>query len=239
MIFLAGFCILLHRYTARDEFLIGSASFGRHRPETHDVVGFFVDTFVLRADVSGAPTARQMLERVRKEVIDAIEHSEVPFERVVDTMDLPRDPSRHPLFQVSFNAPPQFALELDGLEVSPLLVNQQVSRFDLEITYSDGAHRPMRVNWNSDLFEAATIARMFGHYLTLLEGIARDPDQPVSNLPLLAEAERNQLLSEWNNTHTAYPRELAVHQLFETQVARNPDSVALACGDKQSRGDLR
>jgi non-ribosomal peptide synthetase component F len=185
MVLLTGFFILLHRYTGMEDFLVGSATAGRNRPETRGIVGFFVDTVVLRADLSGEPTLRQVLQRVRQTVIDAVKHSDMPFDQLVMSLDLPMDPSRHPLFQVLFNAPPQYPLELHDLEVSPVDVDLQVSRFDLTMTFSDGANRTTGVNWNTDLFDADTVQRMLGQYRGLLRVISGVPDQPVRRLPLL------------------------------------------------------
>ena len=185
MALLAGFFILLHRYTGMEDFLVGSATAGRHRPETQGIVGFFVDIIVLRADLSGEPTSRQVLQRVRQTVIDAVQHSDMPFDRLVESLDLPRDLSRHPLFQVLFNAPPQYSLELHDLQVSPVDVDLQVSRFDLTMTFADGANRTTGMTWNTDLFNADTVQRMLGHYCVLLKAVSVDPDQPVGQLPML------------------------------------------------------
>jgi amino acid adenylation domain-containing protein len=233
MTLLAGLFLLLHRYTGMETFLVGSATAGRQRPETHALVGFFVDTLVLRADLSGEPTVRQLLRRVRQTVIDAVEHSDVPFERIVETLDLPRDSSRQPLIQVLCNAPPQYHLELDDLELSPVHIDLHASRFDLELTYSDGDNQTTGITWNTDLFERATIRRMAGHYLTLLDAMAREPEQPASRLPLLSAAERHQVLVDWNDTAADCPRQKCLHQLLEEQVERTPDTVAVVLADRQ------
>lgn len=235
MVLLTGFFILLHRYTGMKEFLVGSATAGRQRPESHGIVGFFVDTVALRANLSGNPTAREVLRQVRKTVVDAVSHSDVPFERIVESLDLPRDLGRHPLVQVLFNAPPQYVLELRELEISPVDVDLQISRFDLEMTYSGGANtnRSTGVAWNTDLFDEDTIHRLLGHYLVLLKGIATDADQHIGKLPLLTEPERHRLLVEWNDTATDYPRERCVHELFEQQVERTPDAVAVVFEDRE------
>ena len=233
MTLLAGFFILLHRHTGMEDFLVGSADAGRHRPETHQTVGFFVDTVVLRADLSGDPTARQVLQRVRQTVIDGVNYGDVPFNHILQSLALPRDLSRPPLIQILFNALPQYSLELGDLAVSPVKVDLQTSRFDLEMTYADGANRSTGMTWNTDLFNVDTIQRMLGHYCTLLKAIIADPNQPVRQLPLLTEQERHQLLVEWNGIQKDYPREQCIHELFATQVKKTPDAVAVVYEDQQ------
>ncbi|MFZ5831650.1 MAG: condensation domain-containing protein, partial [Planctomycetota bacterium] len=233
MTLLAGFFILLHRYTGLTDFVVGSAIAGRHRAETHELVGFFVDTVALRADLAGEPTPREVLRRVRRTVVEAMENSDVPFDRVVEAMDVPKDLSRHPLFQVLFNIPPQYTLEFHRLEVSPVHINMRASRFDLEVTYSDGVNQPSRITWNTDLFEASTIERMAGHLVTLLKGIIFDPDRPIGQLPLMTDAERQRLLVEWNATDAPYPSDKCVHELFEEQALRTPNAVAVVFREEQ------
>ena len=228
MTLLAGFFILLHRFTRMEDFLVGSATTGRNRAETHGMIGFFVDTVVLRADLSGSPSARQVLRRVRHTLLEAIEHSDVPFDYVVDSLNLPKDLSRHPLFQVFFNAPPQYSLQLHGLQLSPIHVAQRIARFDLEMSYSSGPNRQTGISWATGLFSSNTIRRMCGHYTVLLEAIAADPDRPVRQLPLLSDNERQQLLLEWNRTDVEFPHDRCLHQLFERQVEQTPDATAVA-----------
>ncbi|CAN5342232.1 hypothetical protein BH24PSE2_BH24PSE2_12570 [soil metagenome] len=227
MALLAGFVTLLYRYTGMEDFLVGSATAGRHRPETHGIIGFFVDTIVLRADFTGNPTAREVLRRLRTTVIDAVEHSDVPFERVVESLDVLRELGRRPLFQVLFNVPPQYSVELYNLDVSPINVDLQISRFDLDMTYADGANRTTGITWNTDLFDAEMIRRMAGHYCVLLAAMAEYPDRSAHDLPLLTSAERHQLLGEWNDTAVAWPRDKCVHQIFQQQAEREPDAVAV------------
>lgn len=231
MTLLAGFIILLHRYTGMEKFLVGTTSTGRHRPETHPIVGFFVDTMVIKADLSGEPTVRDVLQRVQQTVINAVKHSDVPFDRIVESLDLPRDLSRHGLFQVLFNAPPQYDLDFDGLEATPVKVDAQVSRFDLEMTFAEGANKTTGINWSTDLFDTETIQRMLGHYVVLLKAIATSQDQTVCQMPLLTEPERIQLLVQWNNTAEEFPGARCIHELFEQQVERTPaaDAVVFGC----------
>ncbi|HAJ92263.1 MAG TPA: non-ribosomal peptide synthetase, partial [Gammaproteobacteria bacterium] len=233
MILLAGFFILLHRYTGMEKFLVGTTSAGRHRPETHSIVGFFVDTMVVKADLSGAPTVREVLQRVRQTVINAVEHSDVPFDRIVESLDLPRDLSRHGLFQVLFNAPPQYDLDFNDLEATPVKVDAQISRFDLEMTFAEGANKTTGITWNTDLFNAATIQRMLGHYAALLRAIATSPEQPVCQMPMLTEPERLQLLVQWNDTADGFSGARCIHDLFEQQVERTPAADAVVFGNEK------
>ena len=234
MMLLTGFFILLHRYTGVDDLIVGSMSAGRHRLETHGIVGFFVDTVALRVDLSGQPTARQVLQRVRRTVIDAVEHSDVPFDRVVQAFDLPRDLSRHPLFQVVFNAPPQSLPRLHELDIAPIDIDLQMSRFDLEMNlWQQPKNLRGALAYNTDLFDASTIERMLGHFVTLLEGVVADPNQRISELPLLTRSERHQLLVEWNDTAVEFPRDQCLHDLFEQQVERTPAAVAVVFEDQE------
>lgn len=232
MVLLAGFWMVLHRQSGLEEFLIASATAGRQRPETHDIVGFFVDTVVLRADLTGEPTARDVVRRARDTLLEAMNYSDVPFERVVESMTLPRDLSRHSLFQVMFNAPPQYTLKLHDLEVSPVHVNPRTSRFDLEMTYAEGANRLTGMVYNTDLYDAESIQRLLSQYRVVLEGIVADADRRVSELPLLTESERTRMLVDWNDTFAEYPREACLHQLFEQQTEKTPDAAAVRFEDQ-------
>lgn len=233
MILLAGFLVLLHRYTGMDDFLVGSAIAGRQRPELQNLVGFFVDTVVVRADLAGAPTARDVLRKTRQQVIDSVEHSDVPFERIVKSIDPAKDIGGHPLFQVIFNAPPHFSQEFAGLVVSPVHVDMKVARFDLEMTHSGGLNRRSGISWSHDLFDVDTIQRMLRHYRVLLNAIVEAPDTRVRDLPLLTQTERRQLLSDWNDVTTEYPRETRVHELFEQQAEETPDTIAVVSEDQK------
>ena len=233
MILLAVFFILMHRYTGQEKFLVGTTSAGRHRPETHGIVGFFVDTVVMKADLSGNPAAREVLQRVKQTFIDAVEHGDVPFDRIVESLDLPRDLSRHGLFQVLFNSPPQYLLDFDRLEATPVKVDTCVARFDLEMIYAEGANKTTGMTWSTDLFGAGTIQRMLDHYIVLLKAIATSPDQPVRTMPMLTAAERHQLLTAWNDTAVDFSGEECIHELFERQVEKTPDEDALLNGTQR------
>jgi len=230
MTLLAAFQTLLHRYTGQDSISVGSPIANRNRAEIEGLIGFFVNTLVMRTDLSGEPSFRELLRRVRKVAVEAYAHQDLPFEVIVEELQPERDMSHTPLFQVMFilqNVPMQ-ARQLPDLTLSPLEAHSGTATFDLTLIMAEGTEGLSGVlEYNTDLFDAATIQRMVGHFQTLLEGIVADPDQSISALPLLTEAERQQLLMEWNDTATDYPQDLCVHHLFEAQVARTPDAVAV------------
>src|ERR687886_303732 len=250
MILLAAFQTLLYRYTQQEDIVVGSPIANRNRSEIEGLIGFFVNSLVLRTDLSGNPTFQELLSRVRKVALGAYAHQDLPFEKLVEELHPERSLSHHPLFQVMFgfqNAPME-ALELPGLTLSPLTIDFQTTRFDLEFLLWE-ASEDFRSLWgerwehsqgirglvvyNTDLFDEATITRMLGHFKTLLEGIVANPQARIANLPLLSAAERHQLLVEWNDTFADYPQHMCIHQLFEEQVERTPDATAVIFEDKQ------
>jgi len=230
MTLLAAFQTLLHRYTGQSSISVGTPIANRNRAEIEGLIGFFVNTLVLRTDFSGDPTFRELLGRVREVTLGAYAHQDLPFEMLVEALQPERDMSHTPLFQVMFilqNVPMQ-GQELPGLTLSQVETHTGTSTFDLTLIMAEGADGlNAALEYNTDLFDAATITRMLGHFQTLLEGIAADPDRRISELPLLTEAERQQLLTEWNDTATDYPQDLCIHQLFEAQAERTPDAVAV------------
>jgi amino acid adenylation domain-containing protein len=235
MTLLATFQTLLHRYTGQDDITVGSLIANRNRVECEGLIGFFVNTLVLRTDLSGQPRFRELLTRVREVTLAAYEHQDVPYEKLLEELRLPRDLSRTPLFQVLcvLHNTPQQAVELSGLTVEPLEIDPGTARFDLTLEFWDTPEGLRgRFEYNTDLFEAATIARMAGHLQTLLEGIVADPEQRLSQLPLLTADERQCLLVEWNTTTGSYPDDQCLQSVFEAQVARTPDAVAVVCGNE-------
>lgn len=230
MTLLAAFQTLLARYTGQDDIIVGSPIANRTRIETEELIGFFVNTLVMRGDLSGDPTFRQLLERVKEVALGAYAHQDLPFEMVVEELQPERGLSHNPLFQVMFalqNARGG-ALEIPGLTVSSVPAKRVTSKFDLALfMWEEEGALNTTIEYSTDLFDEATIERMLGHFRVLLEGIVADPEQPLSKLPLLAEAERRQLLVEWNDTSTEYPRDQTVQQLFEAQAAETPEAVAV------------
>lgn len=236
MTLLAAFQTLLYRYTSQTDIVVGSPIANRNRTELEGLIGFFVNSLVLRTDISGNPTFWELLERVRKLTLAAYAHQDLPFEKLVEELRPTRDSSRNPLFQVVFalqNTPVE-VLKLPGLTLSLFPFETGTARFDLEFhvcKYLDTLK--CTVVYSTDLFETATITRMLGHFQTILAGIVANPGQRVANLPLLTAEERHQLLVTWNNTGANYARDICFHQLFEAQVEQTPDAVALAFQDQQ------
>ena len=234
MTLLAAFQVLLARHSRQDDIVIGSPVANRSREETEGLIGFFVNTVVLRADVSGDPTFRELLARVREVALGAYGHQDIPFDQLVEALNPTRSLSFAPLFQVAFvlqgaSDPLAFA----GLESQVIaLESSGTAKFDLTL-FMEQREGGLggTFEYDTDLFDDTTIARLIGHLERLLEGIVAQPQQPLSTLPILGEAERHKLVVRWNDTTRAYPRDTSVHELFERQVDRAPDTSALVFGD--------
>jgi len=236
MTLLSAFKTLLCRYTGQEDIVVGSPIAGRTRPETEGLIGFFVNTLVLRSDLSGNPTFRQLLGRVREVALGAYTHQDLPFEKLVEELQPERNLSHTPLFQVMFALQnvPRKPLELPGLTLSPMQLGIDTAKFDLTLAMVEQDRElSCLFEYNTDLFDAATITRMGGHFKTLLEGIVANPGRRLSELPILTDAERRQLLVEWNDTKRDYPKDQRIHELFEAQVERSPEAVAVVFEDKQ------
>jgi amino acid adenylation domain-containing protein/non-ribosomal peptide synthase protein (TIGR01720 family) len=236
MTVLAAFKALLHRYSGQSDIPVGTPIANRTRVETEPLIGFFVNTIVLRTDLSGDPSFEVLLSRVREVSLDAYAHQDLPFERLVEEVSVKRDLSRTPLFQVMFvfqNAPDS-ALEIPGLTVRPLEVETGAVKFDLTLVLEErGGTVEGSLEYNTDLFERSTIERLWGHFETLLRAVVADPQVRLSELPLLTEAERRKILIEWNDTATEFPNDKCVHELFEEQVDRTPDAIAVVFEDRE------
>jgi amino acid adenylation domain-containing protein len=236
MTLLAGFQTLLWRYTAQEDIVVGSPVANRNRPEIEDLIGFFVNTLVFRTSLTGNPSFEELLQRVRKTALGAYANQDLPFELLVQQLQPKRDLSHTPLFQVMFvlqNAP-MSALELPGLTLTLVASESETTKFDLTLDMTE-TNSGLEGFWeyNTDLFEGSTIERMSKHFQILLEAIAANPQQRISDLPLLTQPERQQLLVEWNDTQVDYPQDQCLHQLFEEQVAKTPDAVAVVFEDQQ------
>ncbi|MES1023040.1 amino acid adenylation domain-containing protein [Gloeocapsa sp. BRSZ] len=250
MTLLAAFQTLLHRYTGQTDIAIGSPIANRHRSELEGVIGFLVNSLVLRTDLAGDPTFRVLLERVRDVTLAAYAHQDLPFEKLVEELQPVRSLSQNPLFQVVFalqNAPME-QLELPGLTLSSVDFEIETTRFDLELyvwkcagnfrslwgkgwQQSDGLRGV--IIYNTDLFDAEAIASLRHHFQTLLEAIAANPDMRLSTLPLLSTHAQQQLLTSWQDTHTDYPTNACLHQLFEAQVRQQPQAIAVRSANRQ------
>ncbi|MDB6100268.1 MAG: Non-ribosomal peptide synthetase component [Gammaproteobacteria bacterium] len=236
MVLLAGFDILLARYSGQSDILVGTPIASRGRPEIEDLIGLFASTLVLRAELSDNPTFRELLGRVKNDALGAYAHQDLPFEKLVEELRPARSLSQNPLFQVMFSLQnaPRRAFELPGLEVKLLDTAGSTAKFDISLFLVESADGLRgRLEYNTDLFEAATIGRMLEHYQVLLAAVVVDPQARCSELPLLTAPERRQLLRDWNAREVDYPRELCLHQLFEGQVQRTPQAVACQFKDEQ------
>jgi aspartate racemase len=240
MLVLAAFNTLLYRYSGQDDIIVGSPIAGRNQVETENIIGFFLNTLVLRTDLSGNPTFRQLLSRVREVCLGAYAHQEIPFEPLLEQLRVKRDLSRTPLFQtmlVLLNTPvtaPRSTAETMGLDFTPMKIDNGTTKFDLSLTMTETDHGIESVlDYNVDLFDVPTIRRLIGHFLTLLEGIAHNPNQHIADLPLLKEAEQTQLLHEWNETFVEYSADACLHHLIEAQVERTPDAPAVRIEDER------
>ncbi len=280
MTLLAAFKTLLYRYTHQEDIAIGSPIANRNRKEIEGLIGFFVNNLVLRTDLSGNPTFQELLGRVRELTLEAYSHQDLPFEKLVEGLP-ERNLNSHPLFQVVFNLQnaPMSALEMSGLALSAVDFDSQTTRFDLEFhlwecsenfrsllgegwEHSQGIRAVMV--YSTDLFDESTISRMLKHFYTLLEGIVANPEQRLSQLPILTDSERQQLLYDWNDTqqenvgnctgltHTgiyrgnhrgiaptnplyteAVRKSCCIHHLFESQVEKYPDAIAVSFENQQ------
>lgn len=236
MTLLAAFKALLYRYTGQEDILIGSPIANRNRREISGLIGCFINTLVLRTDLSRNPTFQELLERVRAVALAAFAHQDLPFEKLVEELQPERDLSRSPLFQVMFvfQHAPTSSLKLEGLTLSPLPVENKTAKFNLTLSLEQSPQGLMALwEYNTDLFDASTIERMAGHFQILLEGIVAQPQQRIAELPLLTAVEQQQLRVEWNDTPADYPLDQCIHELFEMQVQRTPDAVAVVYGNQQ------
>ncbi|HEY3110881.1 MAG TPA: amino acid adenylation domain-containing protein, partial [Chloroflexota bacterium] len=242
MALLAGFQALLGRYAGQSDVVVGTPIANRPRPELEGLIGFFANTLAVRADLSGAPSFRALLGRVKQSCLGAYAHQDLPFERLVEELRPERDPSRSPLIQTMFvyeNAPRQ-PLTIPGLSVEFLEPPDGVARLDLAMVVAERADGGAQatVEYSSDLFDAETIERLLGHYQRLLEGAVSDADRAVEDLPLLLEAERARLLA-WSGDAADRPRDACAHELFEAQAARTPDAIAVVgAGERLTYAEL-
>jgi amino acid adenylation domain-containing protein len=231
---LGGFQILLSRLSGQDDIVVGIPAAGQSLLDGQTLVGHCVNFLPLRGAVAPDATVGECLSQVKRALLDAYEHQTYTYGRLVRKLALPRDPSRLPLTEVQFNLERVGAgINFSGLEVAVDPNPKSFVNFDLflNVVESDDG-LVLDCDYNADLFDRVTIQRWLGHYQTLLEGLASHMAQPVSRLPLLTEAERLQVLVEWNQTQAEYPRERCLHHLFEEQAARTPPAVAVVFGEK-------
>lgn len=232
MTLVASYVALLNRYTAQEDIVIGGISAGRRWPEVEPLVGDFVNPLPLRVDLSGNPTFRELVKRVMMVVLDALSNEQVPFEKVVESLQLRPDPSRNPIFQIILSQQPQLAPLRSGWNLATEEVSNGGSKLDMMIVIDE---RPDAIcgpiTYNTDLFEASSVCRMVEHWQKLLMGGLTNPDSSISELPLLTDSERRQVVCDWNDTHADYPTDKCLHDLVEAQTERTPDAVAAEFGD--------
>jgi aspartate racemase len=229
MTLLATFQTLLRRYTGLSDILVGTPIAGRSRPETESLIGFFVNTLVMRSDLSGDPTFTELLARVREVALDAHAHQDVPFEMLIEELQPVRVLSHPPLFQVMFvleNAPMP-RMEVAGLSLEPIDIETGTAKFDITLVFDEGEQLTGFWEYNTDRFDRTTIRRMSEHFLRLLQAVVTNPEQRLSQIPLMSAAERQQLLYDYNLTTTDFPRDCSIQQLFEQHAAASPAAVAL------------
>ncbi len=233
MTLLAAFDLLMWRYSGQADLLVGTPIANRNRKETEGLIGFFVNTLVLRTKVNGNGTFRELLDQVRETTLRAYEHQDVPFEKLVEELQPERSLSRHPLFQVMFTLQDGGELKLSGLELTWMDTANEIAKFDLSFFISETENGLYAwFEYDTELFERPTVARMLRHFGALLEGIVANPDMRLSELPMLTAAEQEQL-RQWNQTTTDYGRDLCLQQILETQVSQHPDAVAVVQGKEE------
>ncbi|WP_395607828.1 non-ribosomal peptide synthase/polyketide synthase [Pseudomonas sp. B22129] len=237
MLLLASFQTLLHRYSGQNDIRVGVPIANRNRVETEGLIGFFVNTQVMKAEFNANLSGEALLQQVKRHALDAQAHQDLPFEQLVEALQPERSLSHNPLFQVMFNhqsadterPPLPSALQVEGLDWEG-----STAQFDLTLSTSESADGlSATLTYATDLFNAATVERLGQHWQQLLHGLIADPQQRIADLPMLDRAEQQQIVSGWNNTRTDYPLDRSVQQLIEAQVAATPEAPALVFGDQQ------
>jgi amino acid adenylation domain-containing protein len=232
MTLLAGLATLLFRYTGQNDIVLGSFTASRKLAEVEPLLGYFVNPLPLRIDLSGKPSFAEVLARVRDVVLDALAHGDLPFVHIVQQAEFGPDPSRNPLFQVALSQQPRVGPLAPEWDLKTEEISNGGSKFDLVIVLDereDAIFGP--ITYNPDLFDASTIARTVEHWQTLLSAAAQDPARHISDLPLLPEKERRQILTGWNDTRMDYPSQACVHERIEAQVEKTPQAIAVSYGN--------
>jgi len=237
MILLSGLQILLKRYSGQDDIVVGSPIANRNQQEIEGLIGFFVNTLALRTIFEENQTFLDVLTKVKETTLSAYQHQDLPFEQLVDHLEIPRALNHNPVFQVLFvlqNASHETSLELAELKTEPIPFNDSISKFDLTISayeYEEGIR--ISIDYLKDIFEASTVKRFAHHFENLIAEILKDPNQLIDEIPILTQEETQRILIEWNDTKTEYLKDKTIHQLFEEQVERTPHAVAIVFEDQQ------
>ncbi len=237
MTLLAAFDVLLMRYSGQLDILVATPVANRTHPEMEELIGFFVNTLVIRADLRGEPSFRELMGRVREACVGAYAHQDLPFEKLVEELQPERGLSHNPVFQVMFTyeSSREEEVELEGLEVVGLGIDTNITELDLMLALEEGEGGRLKgsIEYSTDLFDATTIKRMHQNFHALLESIVSNPDQKISELQILTQAEQRQLLVEWNGTSKDYGQDVCLQKVFEAQAAQTPNSIAVACEQEQ------
>jgi amino acid adenylation domain-containing protein len=235
MLLLAAFKTLLYRYTGQEDIIVGSPIANRNHEKLKGLIGFFVNTLVLRSNLAGNPHFLEFLSQIRQVALEAYAHQDLPFDRLVEALQPERDLSYTPLFQVMFAMQDAPELEeIPGLSLSEFKVEPQIAQFDLSVCIENKPEKLIATfEYNTDLFADGMIKQMLEHFQNLLAVIAIAPESRLSELSILSEVEKNQLLWEWNKTERDYPTDKCIHQLFEEQVVKTPDAVAVLFNGKE------
>jgi amino acid adenylation domain-containing protein/thioester reductase-like protein len=236
MTMLAAFVILLYRCSGQDDILIGSPMAGRNRQEIQSLIGYFVNTVVLRTKLTGNPNFREILNQVRQVATDAHNYQDIPYNQVVEALNPQRNLSYNPVFQILFDLQHSLTdkLQLPGLTLQPFLGEHSTSKFDLSLIIEDrGTELIGAWEYSSDLFTQEAISRITENFQTLLNGIVNNPETPINQLPIISAFEQQQILEKWNNTQQDYPESFCIHELFTQQVIKTPDAIAVKFGNQQ------
>ncbi|UII73719.1 non-ribosomal peptide synthase/polyketide synthase [Pseudomonas sp. HN11] len=238
MLLLASFQTLLHRYSGQEEIRVGVPVANRNRSETERLIGFFVNTQVLKADIHGQMSVEHLLQQTRQRALEAQAHQDLPFEQLVEALQPERSLSHNPLFQVMFNhqtdvGQAQVQHQLPKLSVQGLAWDSKTAHFDLDLDIQESTEGIWAtLGYAQDLFDASTVQRMARHWQNLLQGMVTDPRQPLSQLNLLDDVERQQILQLWDRTDSGFPAQRLVHELVGDRARGNPDAVAVKFGEQ-------
>lgn len=240
MLLTTAYNTLLYRYSGQEDISFGTPIAGRNRVEIEKLIGLFLNTLVIRNDLSGEPTFKEFLKRVRKTALGAYSNQDMPFENLVEELNPQRDLSVNPLFQVMFqlqNAPMPPA-HISGLTIEPIQIDTGFAQVDLSLTMWEEDHTLRgQFEFNTDLYDHDTIKRMITHFTTLLDEIVADPDRPISGIPIIPENELRQIMVQWNDTRADYPRDACVYRLLEDCAAEYPQNIAVHYEDEKQTYD--
>jgi amino acid adenylation domain-containing protein/non-ribosomal peptide synthase protein (TIGR01720 family) len=234
MVLLAAFEALLARYSGRTDITVGTVVAGRDRSEWQGMVGLFVNTLVMRGDLSGNPTFAQLLGRTREAALGAFAHANLPLDLLVDALGIERSLGNHPLFSVmlSLQDDPLDSIDFGGAKVEWLPADTGTAKYDLVMNlFERRAGLRGILEYNTDLYDASTMRRFLGHFVTLLRHLPQCPAAPFASLPILSAEERHQILEDWNDTATSFPRERSLAELFDAQARETPDALAVLYGE--------